>query len=104
LLKPGLFVVFVFVSGAAIVLCVDAFFVGKLPNRGVQRLGIVALIGALFATVPWLIVNAFTGQGMGALAPQLEYLPFAIAGAIFAVILDRLTVSPSVPQAKAHDA
>lgn len=57
------------------------------------RSTLIALIGGAVALTPTVLLAALGGQGMGALWLQLEFLPFAIAGAVFSLLLDALLFS-----------
>lgn len=87
--KPGLFILLLFVVAAAAVLYIDLLLIAQMPKGGTYRWVLVAATGAAVATVPRLILAAFGGQGLGALVPQFEFLPFLITGAAFALVLDR---------------
>ncbi|HEY1774464.1 MAG TPA: hypothetical protein VGH91_14875 [Gammaproteobacteria bacterium] len=47
----------------------------------------VFMTGAIVGTVPGIILHMFTGQGIGALVPQIEYVPLALPSGIGSVIL-----------------
>lgn len=90
--KPALFILGVTSAVAAVVLWVDYLLISMIPSLQFPiRTFVVALIGAAVGVVPGILVAAFGGQGWGALSPQLEFLPFAMSGAVFEVVLDRLT-------------
>lgn len=90
--QPALFVLGVTSIVAAVVLWVDYVLISAIPSLGsLRRTIVVALIGGAAGVAPRILVAAFGGQGWGALSPQLEFLPFVISGAVFAVVLDRLT-------------
>lgn len=89
--KPALFVLAVFTVAAALVLYVDLLLIKSLPNKGAShRIVLIGIVGAAVATLPRILLALFGGQGLSALSPQVEFVPFVIAGAIFAVALDRL--------------
>ncbi|SRR5258708_866262 len=89
--QSALFILAVFSTVAAAVLYIDLLLIRKLVSRFVSyRLVILAVLGAIVATLPRILLAAFGGLGMGALLPRVEFLPFAIAGAVFALVLDRL--------------
>lgn len=92
---PALLTLLAFSVVAVIVLFVDLLVIQTvLPKAGSYRLVGIAVLGAAVATIPRIIVAAVGGQGIGALSPQVEFLPFGIAGAVFALVLDRLVKSP----------
>jgi hypothetical protein len=89
--KPALFTLVLFLIAAAVVLYVDLLLIRGVVARIVSyRSVVLAVVGAIVATLPRILLAAFGGQGLNALSPQLEFLPFAIAGALFAMALDRL--------------
>jgi hypothetical protein len=87
--KPGLFILLSFVVAAAAVLYTDFLLITQMPEGGTYRWVLVAATGAAVATIPRLTLAAFGNQGLGALVPQIRFLPFLITGAAFALILDR---------------
>ena len=96
LVKSGLLILLVFVVAAIAVLCIDFLLITQLPKVGTYRWVLIAAAGASVATVPRITLAAFGGQGLGALVPQIEFLPFFIAGGAFALLLDRsIGSSPS---------
>jgi hypothetical protein len=91
---PVLLALVAFSVVAAIVLFIDLLVIQRVLSRnGSHRLVIIAVLGAVIAMIPRMIVAAAGGQGIGALSPQLEFVPFGIAGAVFALVLDRLIKS-----------
>lgn len=91
-LAPAVFTFLVFLVGAAIVLSVDLILLATLP-RGKWRTTLLTSMGSVIAVLPWLVLRFLGGQGIGALNPQLEYLPLLISGALFAFLLDRMVGS-----------
>ena len=89
---PSIFLLSIFVCLALVVLYVVALLIAKLNTDGMHRSIQVASMGSATALVPYIFFTAYNGQGMGALNPQLEYLPFLITGGVFSVVLDRLII------------
>ena len=68
----------------------------RLRSRSSSYRSIVlGFSGALVAALPRIALAAFGGQGWWALLPQLDFLPFAVAGALFALVLDHLVRVPA---------
>jgi hypothetical protein len=89
--KPALFTLALFTAFAALVLWIDSLLIRRLVKTAVTyRTSVLVVFGAVVAVLPRIVAAAFGGQGFLALSPQLEYLPFAASGALFAVVLDRL--------------
>ena len=89
--QPTVFLLAVFSVVAALVLYVDLLLIkGLIQKMGSFRLPVLAVLGAVIATVPRTILAAFGGLGLGSLAPRYEFMPFAIAGALFALALYKL--------------
>ncbi len=91
--RPVLFTIAVFTVLAAIVLYVDLLVITNFLSKSKTfsyRIVLVALFGGLEAAIPRIFFAAIGGQGVGALSPQVEFLPVAMAGAVFALALDRL--------------
>lgn len=85
--KPALFGLLLFSIVAAVVLYVDLLLIKQLVPRIVRYQSVaIAVIGGIVATLPRILFGAFSGQGIG-VSPQVEFLPFAIAGAVFALVL-----------------
>ena len=86
--KPALFGLVLFSIVAAIVLYIDLLLIKQLAPRILRYQSVaIAVIGGIVATLPRVLFGAFSGQGLGVLSPQVEFLPFAIAGAFFALVL-----------------
>lgn len=89
--KPAVFIFVLFTAVAVVVLCVDLVFISALAGlREHYRTLAIAAVGGIVAVVPTVVHGVFDGQGIAALSPQFEFLPFALAGAIFALALSRL--------------
>lgn len=93
--KPILFVVAALSVVAAIVLAIDLLLVDLLPPKG-YRLVALAGAGAMIATLPRILWDLRDGTIAEAFAPQVEFLPFALAGAVFIVILAKLVARNNV--------
>lgn len=87
--KPVLFIAAVLSVVAAIVLAVDLLAIQLVPPTG-YRLAILAVAGGAIATVPRILWDLREVTVAEAVAPQVEFLPFTLAGAVFIVILARL--------------
>lgn len=90
--KPALFGLLIFSLAAALVLCIDLLLINHLMSKTVRyRLVTLAVIGGIVATLPRMLLWVFSGGAkIGALPPQVELLPFAVAGATFALVLNWL--------------
>jgi hypothetical protein len=103
-LAPILFTFALFVSGAAVVLYADLVLIARLSMVGKSRLMVVAVAGGVIAAVPWTVLHALGGQGVGALNPQLEYLPFLVSGGVFGILLDSVVASQHASRKVSDDA
>jgi len=88
--KPMLFVAVVLSIVAVLVLSVDLLVVQLFPPTGYRSVGL-AVAGGAIATIPRILWDLRDGTFAEAFTPQLEFLPFALAGAIFIIILAKLT-------------
>lgn len=90
--RPLVFILAVSSALAAVILWIDLLLIkALLPTMASSRTALVAAIGGVVAVAPSIIFGAVGGQGVGALSPQLEYIPLVVAGAMFALLLDKLT-------------
>jgi hypothetical protein len=87
--RPILFIAAVLLVVAAAVLTVDLWVVKLLPQNGYGLIGL-AVAGAAIATLPRILWDLPEAAITEAFAPQVEFLPFTLAGAIFIVVLARL--------------
>jgi hypothetical protein len=93
--KPIFFVGGALSVVAAIVLAVDLLLIDLLPPKG-YRLLALAGAGAVIATLPRILWDLRNGTLAEAFAPQLEFLPFALAGAVFIVVLAKLVTRGNI--------
>jgi hypothetical protein len=90
--KPALITLAILLVVAALVLYLDLVLIRRvIPRSAPQRKLLIAMCGAVIATLPRILLAVVGGQGMQALSPQIEYLPFVVVGAVFALLLDRMT-------------
>jgi len=94
--KPALFIVVVLSVVAAIVLLADLLMIQVFMTK-VRRYRMIGLVvvGGVIATLPRIVWGLINSEGLGAFAPQVEFLPFTLAGALFIVILARLIDAPT---------
>ncbi len=92
--KPGLFLLLTFSVVASIVLYIDLLIIKSISTTMRHRHFAIAIVGAATATVPRVLIAAGEGHGIAALAPQVEFAPFALAGAVFALALNWLLARP----------
>jgi hypothetical protein len=88
---PALFLLVAFTVVAVVVLYVDLLLIREVIHKmGSSRLLALAVLGAITATLPRVILAAFGGLGISSVAPRFEFVPFAVAGALFAIALYKL--------------
>ena len=90
--KPALFTFSVLLAVAVLVLYIDLVLIKHaIPRSAPYRKLLLAVCGAVVATLPRVLLAVVGGQGAQALSPQIEYLPYAVVGAVFALLLDHMT-------------
>lgn len=85
---PALFIIVVLSVVAAAVLAADLLIIRVVQShaRKYQSLSLLVL-GGITATLPRLIWGLYESPGIDKVAPQVEFLPFAIPGAVFILVL-----------------
>lgn len=87
-LIPGVLLTAVFLMIALTITLINVRLVKLVrPGTRIRRILVLFVIAAVVGTIPAIILHMVTGQGAGALIPQVEYLPFALPAAICALLL-----------------